>query len=77
MDATLPQLLHHYRFIPVVLLLALAAALLRRKDQPPLALKGLQRVLTGGKAPPQPALPAWRRLAALACVLAALLLALA
>ena len=71
------QLLHHFRFVPVVALLGLAAALLRRKGQPPVALRGLQRALMGGKAPAEPTVPAWRRLLALACVLAALALALA
>ncbi len=70
------QLLYHLRFIPVIVLLGVAAALLRRKGQPPLALKGLKRVLGGSKTPPEEPVPLYRRLLAFACVLAAIVLAL-
>ncbi len=73
MDA---HLLYQFRFIPVVALLWLATALLRRKGQPPLALKGLQRALRGSQPAHEPAIPLWRRLLALACVLTALALAM-
>ena len=69
------QTLHQFRFIPVVVLLGIAAALLRRRGQPPLALRGLQKVL-GKKPPEEPAIPLWRRLLAMVCVLTALVLAL-
>jgi len=70
------HLLHAFRFVPVVILLGVAAALLRRKGQPPLALKGLKRILDGSKKPPEEPVPLYRRLLAFACVLAALVLAL-
>ena len=70
------QLLYHLRFIPVIVLLGVAAALLRRKGQPPLALKGLKRILEGDKKPPEEPVPLYRRLLAFVCVLAALVLAL-
>ena len=69
------QLLYQLRFIPVIVLLGMAVALLRHPDEPPLALRGLRRVLGGTVAPRQP-VPLWRRLLALGCVLAALVLAL-
>ena len=70
------HLLHAFRFVPVVILLGVAAALLRRKGQPPLALRGLKRILDGGKQPPEEPVPLYRRLLAFACVLAAIVLAL-
>ena len=69
------QLLHHLRFIPVIALLGVAAALLRHPGEPPLALKGLQRVLGGAAASRQP-VSRKRRWLALICVLSALALAL-
>ena len=69
------QLLYHLRFIPVIVLLGVAAALLRRKGEPPLALKGLKRVLGGTAAARQP-VSRKRRWLALICVLSALALAL-
>ncbi len=70
------HLLYQLRFIPVIVLLGVAAALLRRKGQPPLALRGLKRILDGGKQPPEEPVPLYRRLLAFACVLAAIVLAL-
>ncbi len=67
-----------WRFIPVVLLLGLAAFLLVDKSKLPLALRGLKKVLgnaapaASGEAPP---VPAWKRLLAFALILAAFLLA--
>ena len=68
------ETLHHLRFVPVVILLGMAAALLRRKGEPPLALRGLKRVL-GGQKETLPAIPLWRRLLAFACVIVATALA--
>ena len=70
------HLLYQLRFIPVIVLLGVAAALLRRKGQPPLALKGLKRVLDGSKKPSEEPVPLYRRLLAFVCVLVALVLAL-
>jgi len=70
------QTLHQFRFIPVVVLLGLAAALLRHRGQPPLSLRGLQKVL-GKKPEEEPSIPLWRRLLAMVCVLAAFVLAIA
>ena len=67
-----------YRFIPVVLLLGLAAFLLVDKSKLPLALRGLKKVL-GNAAPAAPGaappVPAWKRWLAFALVLVAFLLA--
>ena len=68
-----------YRFIPVVLLLGLAAFLLVDKSKLPLALRGLKKVLGGAasSSPPVAAspVPAWKRLLAFFLFLAAFLLA--
>ena len=69
------ETLHHLRFIPVVILLGVAAALLRRKGEPPLALRGLKKVL-GGQKEEVPPIPLWRRLLAFACAVAALVVAI-
>ena len=69
------EFLYHLRFIPVIVLLGVAAALLRHPDEPPLALRGLRRVLGGTAATRQP-ISRTRRWLALICVLAALVLAL-
>ena len=69
------ELLYHLRFIPVIVLLGVAAALLRHPDEPPLALRGLRRVLGGTAATRQP-ISRTRRWLALICVLAALVVAL-
>ncbi len=67
-----------YRFIPVVLLLGIAAFLLVDKSKLPLALRGLKKVLGNaataapGDAPP---VPAWKRWLAFALILVAFLLA--
>ena len=66
-----------YRFIPVVLLLGIAAYLLVDKSKLPLALRGLKKVL--GNAVPAahdaPPVPAWKRWLAFVLVLVAFLLA--
>ena len=72
MDA---ETIHHFRFIPVVILLGVAAALLRHRGEPPLALRGLQKIL-GGKPATVTPVPLWRRILAFVCVIAALLLAI-
>ena len=69
------HLLYQLRFIPVIVLLGVAAALLRHPDDPPLALRGLRRVLGGTAASRQP-VARGRRWLALVCVLTALALAL-
>ena len=69
------HLLYQLRFIPVIVLLGVAAVLLRHPDEPPLALRGLRRVLGGSVAARQP-VARWRRWLAFVCVLAALTLAL-
>ena len=69
------ETLHHLRFIPVVILLGVAAALLRRKGEPPLALRGLKKVL-GGQKEEVPPISLWRRLLAFACAVAALVVAI-
>ena len=68
------HLLYQLRFIPVIVLLGVAATLLRHSDEPPLALRGLRRVLSGTAASRQP-VARWRRWLAFVCVLAALALA--
>lgn len=74
-----PSLWRVWRFIPVVLMLGLAAFLLVDKSKLPLALRGLKKVL--GHAVPTstsstvPSVPAWKRLLAFVLVLAAFLIA--
>ena len=67
-----------YRFIPVVLLLGVAAYLLVDKSKLPLALRGLKKVL-GSAAPPSPSaappVPVWKRLLAFLLIVVAFLLA--
>ena len=67
-----------YRFIPVVLLLGIAAFLLVDKSKLPLALRGLKKVL-GNAAPTAPGdvppVPAWKRWLAFTLILVAFLLA--
>ena len=76
-SATLPAW-RVWRFIPVVLLLGVAAYLLVDKSRLPLALRGLKKVLgTAAPAAPRdaPPVPAWKRLLAFALILIAFLLA--
>jgi hypothetical protein len=67
-----------YRFIPVVLLLGVAAYLLVDKSKLPLALRGLKKAL-GSAAPPSPSaappVPVWKRLLAFLLIVVAFLLA--
>ena len=64
-----------YRFIPVVLLLGAAAALLVDRSKLPIALRGLERAL--GRASREgdktQCVPTWRRWLAFALVVAAFL----
>ena len=73
-----PPYLLAYRFVPVVLLLGIAAFLLADKSKLPLALRGLKKVL-GNAAPAAPTdappVPAWKRWLAFALILVAFLLA--
>ena len=66
-----------YRFIPVVVLLGLAAFLLTDKSKPPLALRGLKKMLGAEAASAEGAstsVPLWKRLLAFAlCVIAFLI----
>ena len=76
-SATLPAW-RVWRFIPVVLLLGIAAYLLVDKSKLPLALRGLKKAL-GTVAPPSPSttppVPVWKRLLAFFLILIAFLLA--
>ena len=70
------SMLGPYRFIPVVLLLGAAAALLADPSKLPIALRGLRRSLgrgEGGGAAHK--VPAWRRCLAFVLVLAAFVIA--
>ena len=67
-----------YRFIPVVALLGLAAFLLTDKSKPPLALRGLKKMLGSEASPTDGAstpVPLWKRLLAFALCLLAFLIA--
>lgn len=70
------SVLHQYRFVLVVALLAIAVALLTGRNRLPLAFQGIVRAL-GGTPPPvdRPPVSRWRRLAAFALVVLAFLLA--
>lgn len=65
-----------YRFVPVVILLGVAAALLTDRSKLPIALRGLNRALgkpsSGGVAHK---VSAWRRWLAFALIIAAFILA--
>ncbi len=71
-------MLHAYRFVAVIALLGLAAALATEKGKLPLALRGLKKTLqrdAGVRPPPAGArhagVPVWKRLVALGlCALA-------
>ena len=71
-------MLHQYRFVVVIALLGLAAALATEKGKLPLALRGLKKTLrrdAGVREPTADArhagVPVWKRLVALVlCVLA-------
>ena len=69
------SMLGPYRFIPVVLLLGAAAALLADPSKLPIALRGLRRSLgrDGGGAAHK--VPAWRRCLAFVLVWAAFVIA--
>ncbi len=69
------SLLLQYRFVFVIGLLAIAAALVTDRTRLPLALRGLKRVIGGSQSPSGGRLPLWRRLLAFAIVLAAFLIA--
>ena len=67
-----------YRFIPVVALLGLAAFLLTDRSKPPLALRGLKKMLGSAGSPAEDAstpVPLWKRLLAFVLCLIAFLLA--
>lgn len=67
-----------YRFIPVVALLGLAAFLLTDRSKPPLALRGLKKMLGSAGLPAEGAstpVPLWKRLLAFVLCLLAFLLA--
>lgn len=74
MDFTLTA----YRFVPVVALLGVAAFLLTDRSKPPLALRGLKKMLGSADQPSEGAstpVPLWKRLLAVALCLLAFLLA--
>ena len=67
-----------YRFIPVVALLGLAAFLLTDRSKPPLALRGLKKMLGSAGSPAEGAsmpVSLWKRLLAFVLCLLAFLLA--
>ena len=73
-----PSLWRTYRFIPVVLLLVVAAMLLTDKSKLPLALRGLGKMLGTRMtvaAASAAAVPRWKRLIAFALIVLAFLLA--
>ena len=73
-----PSLWRKYRFIPVVILLVLAAMLLTDKSKLPLALRGLGKILGTRMtvaAASAAAVPRWKRLLAFALIVLAFLLA--
>ena len=59
-----------YRFVLVIALLAIAAALLRNRNGLPLALRGISRVTGGSSARPEPVSRLRRTFAFLLVVLA-------
>lgn len=68
-------MLRAFRFVPVIALLGVAAALLRPPGELPLALRGLKKIL-GQKSDEAPTVPSRKKFVAFLCVVAALVLAL-
>lgn len=75
---------HQYRFVVVIAILGIAAALATEKGKLPLALRGMKRVLqrdAGEQTPSSPrartGVPLWKRLLAFALVVLAFLVAVA
>ena len=65
-----------YRFVPVIALLAIAAALLRDRNRLPIALRGISRVAGGQRSPERPrAVSRLRRTVAFLLVMLAFALA--
>ena len=64
-----------YRFIPVVILLGVAVALLTDRSKLPMALRGLNKILGRSSGSAVHDVPAWRRWLALALIIAAFILA--
>ena len=74
---TVTRVWHTYRFIPVVLLLALAVWLLVDKSRLPLALRGLGKMLGARMTVASAsiaAVPPWKRLLAFVLVVVAFLI---
>ena len=60
------QTIYQFRFVPVIALLCVAAALLKEKGRLPLALRGVRKILrrdAGQPAAPEESrgVPAWKR----------------
>ena len=72
---------HQYRFVAVIVILGIAAALATEKGRLPLALRGMKRMLqrAAGASEQQArkAVPLWKRLLAFALVVLAFLIAVA
>ena len=71
---------HQYRFIVVILILGIVAALATEKGKLPLALRGMKRVLqreAGSTPSGHNAVPLWRRLLAFILVVLAFIVAVA
>ncbi len=66
-----------YRFIPVIILLAVAAALLTDYSKLPIAVRGLNRMLGKPSGNVSHKVPAWRRWLAFALIVMAFVLAVA
>ena len=71
------QTLYQFRFVPVIALLCVAAALLTEKGRLPLALRGVRKILRrdaglpGTSADEARGVPAWKRLLAFVLILLA------
>ena len=74
------QTIYQFRFVPVIALLCVAAALLTEKGRLPLALRGVRKILRRDAGPPAApgearGVPAWKRGLAVVLILRAFRLA--
>lgn len=72
---------HQYRFVAVIAILGIAAALATEKGRLPLALRGMKRMLQrdagASEQQTRKAVPLWKRLLAFALVVLAFVVAVA
>ena len=77
------EMVDQFRFVPVIVLLGVAAALLTEKGRLPLALRGVRKILRRDAGRPERSaeetrgVPAWKRFLAFVLILLAFVIAVA